>query len=123
MLKLGPLLLRRLLACRWCNFIDFEQANAGCVILARHNGGVVTFGQCGQDSRFHIVGGRSQWFEDTLLGVFPVVVRGEDMAITVYERGFRLTAAQGATRLQPAGRVGPYAPLTKALLFRYQIAV
>ena len=36
---------------------------------------------------------------------------------------FGLTAAQGATRLQPAGRVGPYAPLTKALLFRYQIAV
>ena len=36
---------------------------------------------------------------------------------------FRLTAAQGATRFQPAGRVGPNAPLTKALLLRYQIAV
>ena len=29
----------------------------------------------------------------------------------------------GASRLQPAGRVGPYAALTKTLLFRYQIAV
>ena len=30
---------------------------------------------------------------------------------------------QGATKLKPFGRVGPYAPLTKTLLFRYQIAV
>ena len=27
------------------------------------------------------------------------------------------------TRLQPAGRVGPSAPLTNMLLFKYQIAV
>ena len=31
--------------------------------------------------------------------------------------------AHGPTRLQPAGSVGPIAPLTKTLLFRYQIAV
>ena len=36
--------------------------------------------------------GEASGLNDTLLGVFPVVVRGEDMAITVYERGFRLTA-------------------------------
>ena len=32
-------------------------------------------------------------------------------------------ATQGATKLQPAVRVGPYALLTKTLSFRYQIAV
>ncbi|KAF5409497.1 MAG: hypothetical protein Udaeo2_02800 [Candidatus Udaeobacter sp.] len=31
--------------------------------------------------------------------------------------------AQGPIKLQPAGRVGPKAALTKTLLFKYQIAV
>jgi hypothetical protein len=34
-----------------------------------------------------------------------------------------VNAAHGLTKLQPVGRVGPKAPPTKTLLFKYQIAV
>ena len=34
-----------------------------------------------------------------------------------------MPVTQGAIKLQPTGRVGPYAALTYTLLFRYQIAV
>ena len=45
-----------------------------------------------------------------------------DMAFA-YSNGSSQYHGQGATRLQPNGRIGPLAELRKTLLSRYQIAV
>jgi hypothetical protein len=64
--------------------------------------------------------GRTIWIVDANRGDGKRFVVHADEKLTAL---WNSSQAQGATRFQPTGRVGPKAPPVKILLLRYQIAV
>src|SRR4029077_13453366 len=80
--------------------VNFDQGDADRVVLAAHDGGVISWRECAQDSGFVVVGRREASRLDLrLLCIFPVVVRGDERAISIMQLQDRILQRVGDTML------------------------